>query len=111
MTSHSSAAARSGFHHLSFFLDSWHDILKGRVDVMAKNRVKIDIAPTRHGITRGETIYFFDPSGNRKRDLRRARLSGTAGPSGHHLDRRERRPAPIFYHTGELSESFTTVYT
>ena len=28
-------------------------------------RVAIDIGPTRHGITRGETIYFFDPSGNR----------------------------------------------
>ena len=27
--------------------------------------VPIDIGPTRHGITRGTTIYFFDPSGNR----------------------------------------------
>ncbi len=55
---------KAGFHHASFFLDSWHDVLKS-ADVMAKNKVKIDVAPTRHGITRGETIYFFDPSGNR----------------------------------------------
>jgi catechol 2,3-dioxygenase len=34
-------------------------------DVMAKTKTRIDVAPTRHGITRGETIYFFDPSGNR----------------------------------------------
>ncbi len=45
-------AERSGLHHLSFFLDSWHDILKAG-DVMAKNRVRIDVAPTRHGLTLG----------------------------------------------------------
>ena len=44
-------AERSGLHHLSFFLDSWHDILKAG-DVMAKNRVRIDVAPTRHGVRR-----------------------------------------------------------
>ena len=27
--------------------------------------IPLDIGPTRHGITRGQTIYFFDPSGNR----------------------------------------------
>jgi len=26
--------------------------------------------PTRHGITRGQTIYFFDPSGNRNESFR-----------------------------------------
>ena len=34
-------------------------------DIITKNRVPLDIGPTRHGITRGATIYFFDPSGNR----------------------------------------------
>jgi (2Fe-2S) ferredoxin len=28
-------------------------------------RSTIDAGPTRHGSTRGHTIYFFDPSGNR----------------------------------------------
>ena len=27
--------------------------------------MRIDLGPGRHGITRGTTIYFFDPSGNR----------------------------------------------
>ena len=34
-------------------------------DIMSMNRISIDIGPTRHGITRGTTIYAFDPSGNR----------------------------------------------
>ncbi|MCX7662335.1 MAG: catechol 2,3-dioxygenase, partial [Tepidimonas fonticaldi] len=37
--------AKNGLHHISFFLDSWHDVLKA-ADVMAKNKVKIDVAPT-----------------------------------------------------------------
>ena len=29
------------------------------------HEVPVDVTPTRHGITRGQTVYFFDPSGNR----------------------------------------------
>lgn len=54
----------AGLHHISFFLDDWSDILKA-ADVLAKKRVTIDVTPQRHGITRGPTTYFFDPSGNR----------------------------------------------
>jgi catechol 2,3-dioxygenase len=100
---------RAGLHHLSFFLDSWHDILKAG-DIMAKNRVRIDVAPTRHGVTRGETIYFFDPSGNRNE---------TFAGLGYQAQRdkpvvtwtEDQAPRGIFYHTGVLAESFTTVYT
>ena len=100
---------RNGLHHIAFFLDSWHDVLKS-ADVMAKNKVKIDVAPTRHGITRGETIYFFDPSGNRNETF--------AGLG--YLAQRDRPVTTwtedhlgtgIFYHTGELVPSFTEVYT
>ncbi|WP_454875004.1 catechol 2,3-dioxygenase [Paraburkholderia xenovorans] len=102
-------AERSGLHHLSFFLDSWHDILKA-ADVMAKNKVRIDVAPTRHGLTRGETIYFFDPSGNRNE---------TFGGLGYQAQRdkpiitwtEDQAARGIFYHTGVMAESFTTVYT
>jgi catechol 2,3-dioxygenase len=45
-------------------LDEWTDVLKA-ADIMAMNDVKIDVTPQRHGITRGSTTYFFDPSGNR----------------------------------------------
>jgi catechol 2,3-dioxygenase len=102
-------APKPGFHHVSFFLDSWHDVLHA-ADVMAKNKTKIDIAPTRHGITRGETIYFFDPSGNRNETF--AGLGYLAQPD---------RPVTtwtedqlwtgIFYHTGEAAPSFVEVYT
>ena len=102
-------APTSGLHHVSFFLDSWHDVLKA-ADVMAKKKVKIDVAPTRHGVTRGETIYFFDPSGNRNETF--------AGLG--YLAMRDRPVTTwtedklwtgIFYHTGEAVPSFTDVYT
>ena len=51
-------------HHLSFMLESWEEVLRAG-DIMAMNQVPIDIGPTRHGITRGCTIYAWDPSGNR----------------------------------------------
>ncbi len=101
--------SRNGLHHIAFFLDSWHDVLKA-ADVMAKNKVRIEVAPTRHGITRGETIYFFDPSGNRNETF--AGLGYLAQPD---------RPVTtwsednlwngIFFHTGEAVPSFTEVYT
>jgi catechol 2,3-dioxygenase len=98
-----------GLHHVSFFLDSWHDILKAG-DVMAKNKVRIDVAPTRHGITRGETIYFFDPSGNRNETF--AGLGYQAQPDRPVTTWTEDEAARgIFYHTGVLPGSFTEVYT
>ena len=51
-------------HHLSFYLDSWEKTLRAG-DIMSMNNVSVDIGPTRHGITRGTTIYAWDPSGNR----------------------------------------------
>ncbi len=51
-------------HHVSFLLESWEKVLRAG-DIMSMNHVKVDIGPTRHGITRGTTIYAWDPSGNR----------------------------------------------
>ncbi|MCX5542122.1 catechol 2,3-dioxygenase [Paraburkholderia sp. CNPSo 3076] len=51
-------------HHTSFNVESWHDVGHA-ADVIARYKIPLDIGPTRHGITRGQTIYFFDPSGNR----------------------------------------------
>jgi catechol 2,3-dioxygenase len=53
-----------GFHHISFWLDDW-DHVRRAADILAYNGISIDIGPTRHGITRGNTIYFFDPMGTR----------------------------------------------
>ncbi|GBD41359.1 Metapyrocatechase [bacterium HR39] len=51
-------------HHFAFWLDDWFEIRKAG-DVFSKNDVSIDVGPERHGITRGQTIYYFDPAGNR----------------------------------------------
>ncbi|MGH7961071.1 MAG: catechol 2,3-dioxygenase [Candidatus Binatia bacterium] len=51
-------------HHYAFWLDSWNDILRAG-DILGRNNVKIDFGPARHGLTRGTTIYFFGPNGNR----------------------------------------------
>lgn len=52
------------YHHTSFWLESAHDVIKA-ADRIGKYRVPVDVGPNRHGVTRGATIYFFDPSGNR----------------------------------------------
>ena len=98
-----------GFHHCAFFLDSWEDVLKA-ADVMSKNKVKIDVTPQRHGITRGYTIYFFDSSGNRNETF--GGLGYLAQPDRPVITWTEDEiGAGIFYHTREVVESFTTVYT
>ncbi|KUE85110.1 catechol 2,3-dioxygenase [Cupriavidus necator] len=99
----------NGLHHIAFFLDDWADVLKS-ADVVAKNRARLEVAPTRHGLTRGTTVYFFDPSGNRNETF--AGLGYLAQPD---------RPVTtwtddeigraIFFHSGELHEGFSTVYT
>lgn len=52
------------FHHVSFLLESVTDVIHA-ADMIGKYRIPVDVGPNRHGITRGATIYFFDPSGNR----------------------------------------------
>ncbi|WP_150991843.1 MULTISPECIES: catechol 2,3-dioxygenase [Marinobacter] len=51
-------------HHCSFLMESWEKVLRAG-DIMSMHSVPVDIGPTRHGVTRGCTIYAWDPSGNR----------------------------------------------
>ena len=51
-------------HHAGFHVDSLHDVFKA-ADILSMYEVPFDVTPTRHGVTRGQTVYFFDPSGNR----------------------------------------------
>ena len=51
-------------HHASFLLGSWEQVLRA-ADIISMKDIPLDAGPTRHGLTRGMTIYFFDPSGNR----------------------------------------------
>ncbi|MGH9021921.1 MAG: catechol 2,3-dioxygenase [Acidimicrobiia bacterium] len=53
-----------GFHHMAFWLDDWDEVRRA-ADILAYNGIELDAGPTRHGITRGNTLYFFDPLGIR----------------------------------------------
>ena len=72
--------------------------------------VPVDIGPTRHGITRGTTIYFFDPAGNRNE------VFAGLGYRVHHDFptinwTADQLAKGIFYHARELNEAFTSVFT
>jgi catechol 2,3-dioxygenase len=97
-----------GLHHFAYWLDSWSEV--GRAaDILRMNGVDIDIGPTRHGITRGHTIYFFDPVGNRNEVF-----SG-----GYHVDNdwetitwtEDQLGKALFYYENRVVESFVTIHT
>ena len=96
------------FHHASFLLNSWEEILHA-ADIMGMKNISIDIGPTRHGITRGRTIYFFDPSGNRNEVF--------CGDYTWYPDREpitwdaQELGKAIFYHDRKLNENFLSVVT
>ncbi|HYG89261.1 MAG TPA: catechol 2,3-dioxygenase [Azospirillum sp.] len=96
------------FHHAAFYLETWMDIGHA-ADIMTRYNISIDIGPTRHGITRGQTIYFFDPSGNRNEVF--------AGGYTYYPDNPTRvwdeneLGKGIFYYEKQLNERFLTVVT
>ena len=95
-------------HHVSFLLKSWEQVLRA-ADILSMNRVSIDIGPTRHGITHGATIYFFDPSGNR---LETFANGYDFYPDMHPITWTwDEVGAAIFYHDRKLHERFLTVVT
>ncbi|HEY0676162.1 MAG TPA: catechol 2,3-dioxygenase, partial [Immundisolibacter sp.] len=51
-------------HHVGFYVETWDDVLRA-ADLQSRHRVRTELTPSRHGLTRGLTTYFFDPSGNR----------------------------------------------
>ena len=95
-------------HHFAFRLDNWNDV--GRAaDLMTMDDVPIDVGPTRHGITRGQTVYFFDPSGNRNEVFAGGYLAFPDRPTT--VWTVDQLGKGIFYHARELNERFTTVLT
>lgn len=96
------------FHHASFELENWNDVGHA-ADIIARYDISIDIGPTRHGITRGQTIYFFDPSGNRNEVF-------TGGYTYYpdHPTRtwdHEQVGKAIFYYEREMNDAFLSVVT
>lgn len=95
-------------HHVSFLLDSWEKVLRA-ADIMSMNKVSIDMGPTRHGVTRGTTIYAFDPSGNR--------FETFAGGYQTYPDYEtltwtwEEAGTAVYYHDRQLNPAFLEVIT
>ncbi|MDP6190858.1 MAG: VOC family protein, partial [Gammaproteobacteria bacterium] len=96
------------FHHASFYLNTWEDVLRA-ADLISMHDVPLHIGPTRHGLTHGQTIYFFDPSGNRSEVF--------AGGDYFYPDQQvvtwdvEQLGKAIFYHDRQLNERFLSVLT
>lgn len=96
------------FHHAAFLLESWNDVGHA-ADLIARYNISLDVGPTRHGITRGQTIYFFDPSGNRNEVF--------AGGYAYYPDNPTRVWSAdelgkgIFYYQKELNDRFLGVVT
>ena len=63
----------------------------------------------RHGITRGETVDFFDPSGNRKEVFSGDYIYYPDKPRITWYD--ETLGPGIFYHDRKLNERFLSVFT
>lgn len=95
-------------HHIAFLLESWERVLRA-ADLMSMNKVSIDIGPTRHGVTRGTTIYAFDNSGNRFETFCGGYQSY---PDWQPLTWTWDEVGPaVFYHDRKLNEAFLAVYT
>ncbi|MFQ5776323.1 MAG: catechol 2,3-dioxygenase [Kiloniellaceae bacterium] len=96
------------FHHCAFLLEDWSDIGHA-ADIITRYDIEIDIGPTRHGITRGKTVYFFDPSGNRNEVF--------AGGYQYYPDHPTRVWSvdqigkSVFYYERALNDRFMTVVT
>jgi catechol 2,3-dioxygenase len=95
-------------HHFSFWLDDW-DHVRRAADILAFNGITVDIGPTRHGITRGNTIYFFDPMGTRNEVFTGGYRPDPDFPTITWTDDESGRA--IFYYEGVINQRFATVHT
>jgi len=78
-------------------------------DLLTRYRVSLDIGPTRHGITRGETLYFFDPSGNRNEVFSGGYIAYPDRPTLTWTD--DELGRAIFYHDRAIEAKFLNVFT
>jgi catechol 2,3-dioxygenase len=95
-------------HHFAYWLEDWNEILRAG-DILGMDDVSIDVGPTRHGVSRGKTIYFFDPSGNRNEVFTGGYMTGPDFPTITWTA--DQLGKAIFSITRELNERFTSVFT
>ncbi|MEU6925558.1 MULTISPECIES: catechol 2,3-dioxygenase [unclassified Streptomyces] len=98
----------SKLHHFAYQLEDWNAI-RHAGDLFAMDDVSVDIGPTRHGITRGQTIYFFDPSGNRNEVFSGGYTTFPDFPTITWTA--DQLATGIFYIGREVNERFTSVLT
>lgn len=97
-----------GLHHFAFWLDDWEAVRKA-ADTLAYNGIQIDVGPTRHGVTRGSTIYFFDPLGTRNEVFTGGYRPDPDFPTITWTEDNIGRA--VFYYEGELNDRFMKVHT
>jgi len=97
-----------GLHHFAFWLDAWDDVRRS-ADILAYHAIQIDVGPTRHGITRGSTIYFFDPMGTRNEVFTGGYRPDPDFPTITWTE--DNIGKAIFYYEGELNDRFMKVHT
>ncbi len=97
-----------GLHHFAYWLDDWSEV-RDAADVLAYNAIQIDVGPTRHGITRGATVYFFDPMGTRNEVFTGGYRPDPDFPTITWTE--DNAGKAIFYYEGELNERFMRVHT
>jgi len=102
------AGPNGGLHHFAYWLDDW-DHIRSAADILAYNGISVDVGPTRHGITRGSTIYFFDPLGTRNEVFTGGYRPDPDFPTITWTQDNAGRA--IFYYEGELNERFMKVHT
>jgi catechol 2,3-dioxygenase len=52
------------FHHVAFYVDDSDAVIRAHAIIKGAQH-RVDVPPSKHGITRGATTYFYDPFGNR----------------------------------------------
>ena len=95
-------------HHLGFYLPEWSDV-GNAADLIAIHNLQLDIGPTRHAITRGYSIYFWEPSGNRIEVFAGGYLAYPDHPQ--RVWDASQLGRGLFYYSGEVIPSFLEIVT
>ncbi len=97
-----------GLHHFAWWVDDWNAI-RDTADTLAYHGVRIETNPTRHGATRGQCLYFFDPSGNRNEVFTGGYVVDPDEPAVTWTESEMGRA--IFYYDGVVNQRFLTVHS